>query len=295
MLAHWAIAPFGDAFMYVTSAVQRRDGGTAVSEEELRRVETLFKAYLQDYQAEVSSLRARVPEMERIYGRLPRSKFPYELIWARVVARDALPYGSTGLLSFAGGRRVNEGARVTTPHLLTPELSKALQKDLPALAPPPDRPAVADCVLVGRLKEAWAFGGALQLVTDPAFSTPARVQRVIADKDNPRTIRVILPNRARSEPLTASNNNPIPVVVEGRGDYLIARDVSENENVLPGDIVSTVEDPLLPTPVLIGEVARVDKDVENPGRVTLRIKSAADLDNLRFVYIVATTAAGPKN
>ena len=27
MLAHWAIAPFGDAFMYVTSAVQRRDGG----------------------------------------------------------------------------------------------------------------------------------------------------------------------------------------------------------------------------------------------------------------------------
>ena len=290
VLTQWAIAPFGDAGMYVTNTLRSSVGSPKlVTEEDVRRLEAenkVLTAYVAGLQAEVSDLKKLLPEMGKIFGQIPRSEFPYELIPARVVARDSMPYGTGGIVSFGSQKEANRGARVTTCRLLT-GLPKALPENLSVLT---------QCALIGRLTETWAFGATLQLVTDRGFRVNARIHRIIKDRNNPRMIRIIEPGKARTEPLTEGrngNNEPIPAVAEGDGEELTVRGVSENDNVLPGDVLVTREDEFLPERIVIGEVVHVTADAQNPGRVKLRIRPYADLENLRFVYIVIPLALGP--
>jgi len=290
--SQWLLVPYGDAGMYVTNAVRTSVGRPKViTEADVRRLESdreMLEGYVAQLQAEVADLKRQLPEIKRIFGQIPRTEFPYELIPARVVARDSMPYGSTGVVSFRSAYEVPAGARVTTRRLQT-DLPKALPENLSALT---------GSALVGRVTQTWAFGASLQLVSDKAFRVHGRVHRIIRDRQNPRMIKVIEQGKARSEPLKDGrdgNNDPVPVFAEGDGQGLIAREISENYGILPGDKLVTIKDEYLPDRIVIGDVSEVIKDAEHPGFVTLRIRPAADLERLRFVYIVLPIAMGPEN
>ena len=309
ILTHWVIAPFGDAGMYVTNTVRTSVGRPrTITEDDLRRWEAekhafegrvvYLQARLSEQTAENQVLRGHVAHLQEllsgqreeapgekgIFGRLQRAMPPYELIPARVVMRDSMPYGSTGILVFGGAAGLRPGARVTTRHLLT-DRAKAL---------PEGRAAITDCVLVGQLAGTWAFGASLRLVTDRGFRVNGRIHRIIKDDQNPRMIEIIELGKARSEPLTDENNQPVPAFAEGDGEGLVATGISENYHILPGDVFATREDGFVPAPMLVGKVVQVTKDPKEPGRVIVRIKPAADLDNLRLVYIVVPFALGPE-
>ena len=280
------LAPFGDAGMLVTSTIQTHVGpGRGYTEEDIARLEQenqALRGRVVDLQGQVHVLRERVPEMRRIFGRLDRSQMNYELIPARVVARDAAPYGDTAVLNAGSRDGAVRGARVTTRGLLT-DASKKLPSEGYAV--------LTSSALVGRLSDSWAFGATLQLVTDRAFRMQGAIHRDAVK--TPRQIRIIEKGRAREVELTPDNNRPIPVTAVGNGKSVTAGPVAAFHNIRPGDILATVEDPLLPARVVVGRVAEAQPDPKNPGFVELTIEPVADLDALRNVYVFVPLATRP--
>ncbi len=192
--AQWVLAPFGDAGIYLTTTIRSHVGKPVkVTEDDLHRLERendVLRAYVADLQAEVDALRHQIPAIASIYGQVPPSRYGYTLIPARVVLRDALAYGRTGLLNTGRSRGARPPAAVTTRRLLT-DRSKALDEDLPALT---------ETALVGRVTHAWAFGATLQLVIDPAYEVRARIHRLV-NAAGPRRITIIEKDNSRTEPL----------------------------------------------------------------------------------------------
>jgi len=280
-----AWAPLGDAPMYVTTAFERRispspdltDQDVRGLVEDNRRLRAQLLELSRAYEAYL-----RQDELKQyLYGRMPG--FPCELIDARVVGADALPYGDGRLLSAGASSGVALQAAVTTRELLT-DRAKALPHGLAV---------ISTSALVGRIVEAGAFTARAQLLTDAGFGTPAQVFRIV-DPRRPRQVKIVQPSAAAVAPLTAENNHLIPVWAQGDGKGgLVVRDVSENHNVLPGDwLITPRDDRFLPAGVRIGEVTEVTPDPRHVGVVTLRVRPHADLESLREVYVVVPLGGG---
>ncbi len=280
------IAPLGDGGMYVVTSLKSGAAGDRpeLSPAEVRRL-----------QQENEDLRWQLAAMERQFAReraenqerlaaiqrfrasfVPGEDLPCELIPARVVAADALPYSQ--------GRAVNRGtysgAAAGAPvvsRLLVTDRSKEMPRKLAV---------VTASALVGCLESAGKFSARLQLVTDPGFRVQARVLRRI-DPNVPRWVRVLKPGAAAEEPLTARNNVPVPVLAVGDGAGGLTAEASEQENILPGDwLVTSGDDEHLRTEVPIGVVEEVRVRPEDHRFVKVRVRPFEDLAALRDVFIV---------
>lgn len=283
------LAPIGDGPMYAVTELGRKlaaDTGNAVSPEEAKalRQENDYLARLAAYwQYERDSYRRRaelLANFQKMYG--PAQDLACELIPARVVAGDALPYGQTRLVSPGARQGVRGGSMVTTRDLLT-QRSKAL---------PPRLAVVESNALVGRVADSGAFTASLQLLTDPGFKIRGRIRRVITGR-NPRQITALENNLPRKTTLTQANNDPIEVTANGDGTpRLIVKHVKEYDNVLPGDLLVTdTEAEGLPTEIYVGKVAEVAPDTKDSRRVTVYVEPAGDLANLRDVFILSPLRA----
>ena len=282
----YPLAPLGDIPMYLASAFERHVGGLQdISPERARRL-----------LEENRQLRGQLLELSRVYQEYARQEqtkqylygrmkdFPCRLIPGRVVGAEPLPYGQTRIVGsgFSSGTRA--GAGVTTRELVT-DRPKALLSGYAT---------IASTSLVGRIASAGAFTARLQLVTDRQFAIEAQLFRLI-DPNNPRQIKVTRADAAAMEILSPQNNHLVPVFAQGDGARgLIVRDVSVNDNVMPGDwLITRRDDAFLLAGIRIGEVTKVMPNTEHPGFVTLHVQPHADLDALREVYIVVPVGDGP--
>jgi len=281
-ILHVALAPLGDGGAFLATTFQsyvKRISSEDISAAEARNLkkrneELLRRLNAIEYNREY--WRRQVAAIQNIRGRFDRIRdVPCELIPARVLGREPLPYGATLPLKTRGSAGARTGAAVTTRRLLT-DRSKAL---------PPNLATISGAALVGRLVDSWAFGARVRLITDRGFRIRARIRRII-NPDKPRLITVVGP-AASVETLTVSNNAAIDVDAVGDGgDFLIVRNVKAYDNVLAGDLLVTAPDAaFLPVEIGIGQVVEVRKDPRHPF-VSLRVRPHADLDAVRDVYIV---------
>jgi cell shape-determining protein MreC len=293
-LTGWAFAPFGDAGMYIVSVVgetgddltaQPLSGGDA---RRLRRRVKELESQVENYRAAVESLAERRRQEDRLlralylsqrklFSPIPPAEFPWELVAARIVGTDSLPYGSGRMLSAGSNLGVTDGAKVTTRVVLT-DRSKAMVGAKLA--------TVSSQALVGEVIDSWAFGARLRLVTDRSFAVNAVIRRVV-DPNDPRTVTVVSEGNASKQTLTAGHPLVIVRAVGDGGEGLVCEDVPEIHNVQPGDVLYVQESLYyLPARVRIGTVDRVEKQIKNPNFVTVHIKPWASLDSLRKVYVV---------
>jgi cell shape-determining protein MreC len=281
-MVHWALAPLGDAGMYLTASVKRGTSPTpelteaevaevAAENERLRAIVTTQREWLRRLNARV---RGGEGTYKRIFSRAfgPDEDIPVRLVAARTVATDSLPYGWTRVLN-AGANDGVEDDMLATQRLLLTDRSKQL---------PPNLAVLSGAALVGRVLETGAFTARLQLVTDRAFAMRCHVGRVI-DPANPRQVQI----RARMMPLTPRINYPVEAYVHGDGaSGLVCDPIPAVHNIKPGDIIQTRGDEaLLPAAVVIGRVSEVENDPEHPGMVIVHARPLADLASLRDVYI----------
>ena len=155
---------------------------------------------------------------------------------------------------------------------------------------PTDLAVVTTSALVGRLVDAGAFVARMQLVTDRDFKVSARIRRLV-DPNHPREITIIREGSAAREVLTEHNSVPLDVQAVGDGSNgLVVSHVPEIDNVLPGDLLVTAGEGLLPVEMGIGRVRQAQRDPQNPHHFTLKVAPEADLSNLREVYIVLPLA-----
>lgn len=283
-LTDWLFAPFGDAAMAATTALEARLHAAGAGELSLADVRRLEREN-RELRGKVHALEQKTADLIRheqgrrdLFGRW--MDFPCELIGARVVLADALPYGSTRVINTRGAAGVRPGLRVTTRELLT-DRSKAL---------PPGLAAVTSTALVGRITETAAFTARLELLTDRNFEIEADVRRIV-DPADPRQVRVTTDTGPRLTELTeAIARRELVEHVRLRGDGaggMVAENVKAYYGVRPGDWVQTRrDDAFLPAAVRIGEVTGVEPDPDNALFVTLRVRPHADLDSLRQVYLV---------
>lgn len=279
-LTHYILPPFGDLPMYLTTQFKRNVVGSPsrLSAQEARRLQRendILRRRLAVAEGELARRLGMAADMNR--ARLgPLKDFPCELIPARVVAADALPYGRTRLANVGESRGVRPDMRVTTRELLT-DRSKRL---------PGRWAAVTPTALVGRITNSSAFAARLQLLTDRGFEMRVHIVR---DPDNPREITVITPRGGSVQMLNRDNRfAPVEAWIRGNGtDAMTVPSIPKKHNVLSGDWVTTRDDDtFLPAAVRIGRVVRVTNDPEHAGFVNLRVAPSVQMSSLREVYIV---------
>lgn len=283
-IAGYALAPVGDAGMYLSTSLKsqlRQIGGGGLTPEQADELRERIAA-LERQLISVESRNVRLHhflETSRIISDMyapTTSVLADRLIPARVVAGDALPYGQTRLGNAGRLAGVEPGSWVTTRLVLT-DRAKALQKDLAAITPQ---------ALVGRTtEETGAFTARIRLVTDRAFGMGATIKR----KVDGRTIITDQDGSAVEARLTEDNNARIPVWVEGDGaGGMVVSEVTAYHNVQPGDwLMTTGDDHMLPIAIPIGRVEKVEPNPDDPQVVTLRVRASAELTALRDVYIIA--------
>jgi hypothetical protein len=201
------------------------------------------------------------------------------LVWAKVAAGPSLPYGQSRVVRTTTGR---SGAYVATVDLLTdrseslPENLLVMDSRTARVPPKPD-----DLIMVGQIISSGAATAQMQLVTDAQFQIEAKILR---DPNKRRQIATA----DRREWLTNANNEPIDVHVRGDGKGgMIATEVSENRNVLPGDwVVTTGRTLLMPDRIRIGRVSEVTPDPRHPWLVSVQIRPVADPASISEVFIV---------
>ena len=281
-ILHAAMAPLGDGGTYLATTFQsylERISSEDISAAEARSVKKNNKELLRRLNAieyNRQYWRRQVAVIQNIRERFGAIRdLPCELIPARVLGREPLPYGATLPLKTRGSTGARTGAAVTTRHLLT-DRSKAL---------PPNLATISGAALVGRLVDSWAFGARVQLITDRGFRIRARIRRII-NPAKPRLITVVT-EAASVETLSPSNNIAIDVEAAGDGGgFIIVKNVNAYDNVLAGDLLVTAPDAVfLPVEMGIGQVVEVRKDPRHPF-VSLRVRPHADLVAVREVYIV---------
>lgn len=293
--ANYVLTPFGDAGMYLTTSLKKRAsriGRPAVSPDEAARLAEAneqLRRRINAVEEELVRYLRRDMTLDRLYGPIPYAQ--WQLIPARVVGGDALPYGKTRVVNAGSSRGVAAGAQVTT-RVLSTDRSKALPEGMAAVSQLPAELAnISPAALVGRIARTSAHTARCRLITDRNFRINARIRRVI-DRDNPRTITV-RSGDAMEATLTELNNMPIDVaaVGDGRGGMIVS-DVYAYDNVREGDwLVTAGGDAFLPAEIQIGKVAAVEHDPERRGLfVSLTIVPSADLEVVRDVYIVLPVA-----
>jgi cell shape-determining protein MreC len=275
--------------MYVVTSlksgtVDRRS--TDLSSEEVRRLLEENEQYRQqlaeaDHRiaTQERDFRSQMEALQHLVGGSfrPRGDIPCELIPARVVAADALPYRQGRILNRGNsGDRTLAGAPVISKLLMTDR-----SKDLPA-----NLAVVTASALVGRVESAGPFTAYVRLVTDPGFSMTGKIIRRI-DPAHQRWIKVLTKGSAGDEFLTEQNNRPVTVQAAGDGAGGLIAHAYEYESILPGDwLVTADDDPYLRTEVRVGVVQQVDPMPAGRGQVKLRVKPLEDLAALRDVFIV---------
>ncbi len=291
-MVDWALAPLGDAGMYLTASVKHRTrpapeltdaqaAALADENERLRGIVTTQREYLRQ-------LAAQLHGGSRTYRRVfsaafgPDADVPVRLVPARAVATDSLPYGWTRVLN-AGSNDGVDGGMLATQRLILTDRRKQL---------PPNLAVLGDSALVGRIMESGAFTARLQLVTDANFSSRVHIARVI-DPSSPREVQV----DARRVTLTPQINYAIEAYARGNGAGLLVCDpIPAVHNVRPGDILQTRgRDALLPVPVVMARVTEVSDDPEHAGMVIVTAKPLADLASLRDVYIIVPRIRRPQS
>lgn len=276
-----ALAPLGDGGMYIETALKSgaKRGGNA-REQSLAAENERLLTQLADAQRRLIERddlwQRQVEEIQHIrhsaFG--PLADMPFELIPARVIGRDSLPYWQSAILA---AREAKPGSAVTVRMLQT-DLSKRL----------PDQLAVImDSVLVGRIVKAGAFTAEMQLLTDRSFDIHGQIERVV-EANNPRQIRNLSSGTAALEMLSVRNNVPIPVVAWGDGvGGLTVQNLPDYHNVRVGDwLMTRRDDPYLRSEIQVGRVSEVKPNPTEQGFVNVRISPMADLATVRDVYIV---------
>ncbi len=285
-VANSVLTPFGDVGMYMTTAFKTHSGlgREVMSPAEIRRLKEVNKELqgrLRAVEGELERLIRRQSALRDLYARIPYAQ--WELIPARVVAADSLPYGQMRVLNVGKYRGAVTGVLVTTRRALT-DRSKALPRGLAVMS---------TAALVGEVVDAGRFTAQLRLITDQGFRISARIRR---DLGIARKITVT-DGPAEAQPLTRANNRLIDVQAVGSGaGGLIVKDVNAYHNIVRGDWLETSgEDASLPVRIPIGRVVEVIDDPQRTGLfVSLRIEPFVDLPALREVYIVVPAGAAGK-
>lgn len=290
-LARLVTIPATDAGVYVTAALESYLGegvGVPVSpdrarqlareNDDLRRQLDLLATMLEQsrmHNAAIQGIRARFFA--------PTDDLPIELIPARVVALDPLPYSASRVISASEAGRMAPGLAVTTRRILT-NRSKALPEKLAV---------ITTSALVGRLTETDAYTARLQLITDRKFSLSVRIHRV-ADPDNPR--KIIDETDVSERTLGAEGHADVEALARGDGAAgMSARLVRAHHGVRKGDQVFTsTGDGWTGGRIPVGTVDSVTDDPEKPGLfVTVHIRPHAALAALRSVYVIVPPSLSP--
>lgn len=287
-----ALSPVGDAGMYVVTGaranVTRSD--EPMSAEQLRAYEDASRALshvmetqIAEYRTILADLRRFGMDISRQYA--PTKELPCDLVPARVVADDPLPYGATRVVNAGSNRGAARGLCV-----LVTDRRKAIPENSPVLIPPQEIPQAVPAraarfttsILVGRLGATGAYTARMHLVTAPSFATKAAIRRILKP-GRPR--KATIGGRVRT--LSDALNPPISVTAVGSGTGLLVRDLPAAHNVAPGDwLVLPYDLEFWPVEVRIGSVRRIEPDQANPLYVKVHVRPAADLATLRNVYIV---------
>ncbi len=276
-LASYALIPGSDAGMYVATWLRGRVGegpedGLTVEEQRLLIADRdVWEARARRYEAETR----RLSNFQANFR--PLADLNCQLIPARVLMTEPLPYGQTRLVNAGQQVGAAPGDQVTTRTLVT-DRSKAIVSSGPLYA-------VSSEALVGHLGATGKLWARLILVTDTSFSAKAYIGRV----PDGRMVRVEYPGRVVDEPLTRDNNIYVECTARGNGsDSVLISEVDAAHKVKAGDRVfvfvnGIVEDAWIP----IGEIVEVVDDPEyGVGFLQLRVKPAADLASLHRVYIL---------
>jgi cell shape-determining protein MreC len=287
-VVHVFIAPLGDGGMYVVTSLRSGSGEQAARNlslaeiqrliDENRRLREQLAEADRRVAAEAQYRRDVVEDIQRIRSSFfPGGDIACELIPARVIGADSMPYGQMRVLNQGASAGARQGAVVVSRLLMT-DRSKEM---------PPKLAVLTASAVVGQLSAAGAFTSQLQLVTDRGFHMPGRIIRRI-DPNRPRQISVMAHGAAALETLNERNNKAIPVQARGDGaGGLTVGEVPAYENVLPGDwLVTTDDNPYLRTEVRIGTVLKVEPDPDDQRLVRLRVRPFEDLASLRRVYIL---------
>ena len=276
------LTPLGDPGMYLALAFRSHLGylksGKVVpqaSPEDVSYYKGMAAYWKLQAEQQRSSLQTLLGFSE-LFG--PSRDLPADLVPARVVGEDALPYGATALVNAGERSGVGQGQLVVLH-----DRSKAIQGSRLAV--------VTASMLVGEVVESSAFTARVRLVSDRAFKTSAHVFRVIEPR-KPRTVMITSGSAASRQTLTAANNNLLPVEARGDGQgRLIVESAKAYDNILPGDLLITSgQSQLLPVGIRIGTVTAVEDDAEHPQRVRLTVVPEVDLQALRDVLIVVPLA-----
>jgi len=211
-----------------------------------------------------------------------------ELIPARVILGDALPYGQSQTVAKGTIHGVEKGMRVID--VLT-DRSKALPADdkmraITGFSPVAGKP-IAGSVLVGWVEAAGSFTARVRLVTDKRFAIDAWLQRKI-DPARPRKVTVTTPEGPTERILTRQDNRLIKVNLSGDGESGLVTDaIPKAHNIRAGDWLWTIgRSAKLPLRLRIGEVVSVAQSAKNPNFVITRVTPAAQLGALRDIFIV---------
>jgi len=212
-----------------------------------------------------------------------------ELIPARVILGEALPYGRSETVAKGTIHGVEKGMRVID--VLT-DRSKALPADdrmraITGFSPAAGKP-IAGSVLVGWVEAAGSFTARVRLVTDKRFKIAAFLQRRI-DPYRPRKIIGKTPDGPTETILTRQNNKLIKVMLRGDGErgLVTTDDIPKDHNIRAGDWLWTIgRSAKLPIRLRIGEVVSVAPSAKKPNFVTMRAEPATELGSLRDIFIV---------
>jgi len=213
-----------------------------------------------------------------------------ELIPARVILGEALPYGQSQTIAEGTIHGVEKGMRVVD--VLT-DRSKALPADdrmraITGYSHDSGKP-IAGSVLVGWVEAAGSFTARVRLVTDKRFKIKARIVRKI-DPVNPRRAIVKTPEGLTEKILTPKDNEETEIMVTLSGDGergLITDDIQKGHNIRAGDwLVTSGLSAKLPVQLRIGEVVSVAPSDTTPNFVIARVAPAAELGALRDIFIV---------
>ena len=284
-LARLVIAPPGEVGMYASTAVAHHVEAAmrdTISQDEARRFQaenTYLHSVVAAMARNLADTRKGIADIRSIckdlYG---KSDMPSDLIRARVVGLDSLPYTATRVVSARGSDGTGNGNLVTTRELWTDRPVRLPEK----LA------AITASALVGRITESDSYTARLQLVTDRSFDIGVQIHRVVGGPKHTRWITVVTKSGPQRVKLTARHLNIMAKAGGTGGPLMVIPHIHKHHEVRPGDVVLTrSDDAAVGAPIPVGRVERMDDDDEQPALfATLLVRPYANLGLLREVYII---------
>ena len=287
------LSPLADGGTYVTTTLRGRANATLrwrPGEAETARAHENPDGWVEEitsyWHHQMERQREHYEQELRLHGSLRElhkgfPDFPCELIPARVVASDALPYEQ--------GRTVRASSLPAGAMVTTRELFMAHAAPLP-----PKLAVFSTTGLVGQIASSAEFTARLRLVTDRGFKLQAQIWR------NPAIERKVILRAAAGEqsvPLTPANNVPIDVTIKGDGaNGVVIDDVPFDHAVLPGDWIVTRGNSLeMPGRVRIAQVKKVTPNKTNSLMRVVYAEPYVDLSTLREAYIVLPLTLPPED